>query len=207
DRWHYPVRQVCAGQRRPIHRPGRHVAGARHPRPPARRDPGPRNAAGHRRRRGDGRRHRRTVRSRLAGGTAPRRAIGADRRVGRAGDRGVIRIAAHRAIAAEAIRTEIRTHARRHPAAAAGQPRMRVRAVLRRLRRGGRGLVLLAHFLLPGATQDDLLLIAAFSLAWVVGFVTPGAPGGLGVREALLLLMLAPAYSAASASILVIALR
>jgi len=71
----------------------------------------------------------------------------------------------------------------------------------------GVGLVLLAHFLLPGAAQDDLLLIAAFSLAWVVGFVTPGAPGGLGVREALLLLMLAPAYSAASASILVIALR
>jgi uncharacterized membrane protein YbhN (UPF0104 family) len=41
----------------------------------------------------------------------------------------------------------------------------------------------------------------------VVGFVTPGAPGGLGVREGLMLLMLAPVYSTASAGILVIALR
>lgn len=29
-------------------------------------------------------------------------------------------------------------------------------------------------------------------VAWLVGFVTPGAPGGLGVREACLLLLLAP---------------
>lgn len=71
----------------------------------------------------------------------------------------------------------------------------------------GIGLVLLAHWLLPAVAQDNWLLIAAFSLAWVVGFVTPGAPGGLGVREGLLLLMLAPVYSAAAASILVIALR
>jgi len=41
----------------------------------------------------------------------------------------------------------------------------------------------------------------------VVGFVTPGAPGGLGVREGLMLLMLAPVYSTASSAILVIALR
>lgn len=33
---------------------------------------------------------------------------------------------------------------------------------------------------------------AAFSFAWIVGFVTPGAPGGLGVREALLILLLSP---------------
>lgn len=71
----------------------------------------------------------------------------------------------------------------------------------------GIGLVVLAHCLLPTVVQDNWLLIAAFSLAWVVGFVTPGAPGGLGVREGLLLLMLAPVYSAAAASILVIALR
>ncbi len=71
----------------------------------------------------------------------------------------------------------------------------------------GIGLIVLAHFLLPGTLHDYWLLIAVIALAWVVGFVTPGAPGGLGVREGLMLLMLAPAFSAASASVLVIALR
>lgn len=71
----------------------------------------------------------------------------------------------------------------------------------------GVGLILLARFLLPDAPHDYWLLIAVFALAWVVGFVTPGAPGGLGVREGLMLLMLAPVYTAASASVLVIALR
>jgi uncharacterized membrane protein YbhN (UPF0104 family) len=71
----------------------------------------------------------------------------------------------------------------------------------------GIGLILLARFLLPGAPHDYWLLTAVFALAWVVGFVTPGAPGGLGVREGLMLLMLAPVFTAASASVLVVALR
>lgn len=71
----------------------------------------------------------------------------------------------------------------------------------------GIGLILLARFLLPGAPHDYWLLIAVFALAWVVGFVTPGAPGGLGVREGLMLLMLAPVYSTAAAGVLVIAFR
>ena len=71
----------------------------------------------------------------------------------------------------------------------------------------GIGLILLARCLLPEAPHDYWLLVAVFALAWVVGFVTPGAPGGLGVREGLMLLMLAPVLTAASASVLVIALR
>lgn len=71
----------------------------------------------------------------------------------------------------------------------------------------GIGLILLAHFLLPSAPHDYWLLIAVFALAWVVGFVTPGAPGGLGVREGLMLLMLAPVYTMTAAGVLVIALR
>lgn len=71
----------------------------------------------------------------------------------------------------------------------------------------GLSLILLTHFLLPGAHHDNWLLVASFALAWIVGFVTPGAPAGLGVREGLLLLMLAPVYSMATAGILVIALR
>jgi hypothetical protein len=71
----------------------------------------------------------------------------------------------------------------------------------------GSGMILLARLLVPGAPHDYWLLISVFALAWVVGFITPGAPGGLGVREALMVLMLAPVYTAASASVLVIALR
>lgn len=71
----------------------------------------------------------------------------------------------------------------------------------------GLGLILLVQFMLPSAQNDYWLLIAAFSLAWVIGFVTPGAPGGLGVREALLMLMLVPMYGSAASGILVVASR
>lgn len=68
-------------------------------------------------------------------------------------------------------------------------------------------LTVLARFLLPGVPHDFWLLVAAFALAWIVGFVTPDAPAGLGVREDSLLLMLASMYSTATVSILVIAMR
>lgn len=71
----------------------------------------------------------------------------------------------------------------------------------------GASTIVLASFLVPGAPHDYWLLTASLTLAWVVGFVTPGAPAGLGVREGLLLLMLTPAYTAAVASVMVIALR
>jgi hypothetical protein len=35
-------------------------------------------------------------------------------------------------------------------------------------------------------------IISAFSFSWVLGFVTPGAPGGVGIKEALLLFTLSP---------------
>lgn len=71
----------------------------------------------------------------------------------------------------------------------------------------GAGLSVLALGLFPGAPVDYALLTAAFALAWVVGFVTPGAPAGLGVREALLLAMLAHGMGASNASLLIVALR
>jgi hypothetical protein len=57
--------------------------------------------------------------------------------------------------------------------------------------------------------------VSGFSLAWVLGFVTPGAPGGVGVREGVFLLLiahgatsrdpsLAAAFSAAIAATVVI---
>ncbi|MDE7310173.1 MAG: lysylphosphatidylglycerol synthase domain-containing protein [Eubacterium sp.] len=43
----------------------------------------------------------------------------------------------------------------------------------------------------PGLRQA-LQIIAAYMIAWVLGFVVPGAPGGIGVREMALTLLLAP---------------
>lgn len=39
-----------------------------------------------------------------------------------------------------------------------------------------------------------LLLSGVFAVAWIVGFITPGAPAGLGVREVVLVAALAPIY-------------
>lgn len=38
------------------------------------------------------------------------------------------------------------------------------------------------------------VLIASFSLAWLVGFIVPGAPGGIGVFEALSIWLLKPVF-------------
>ena len=38
------------------------------------------------------------------------------------------------------------------------------------------------------------LSIAAYTVSWVAGYIVPGAPGGLGVREAALILILGAAY-------------
>lgn len=49
--------------------------------------------------------------------------------------------------------------------------------------------VALLRFLDPVAVaslERFLLVVAAFNIAWLVGLVTPGAPAGIGVREALI---------------------
>jgi hypothetical protein len=48
---------------------------------------------------------------------------------------------------------------------------------------------------------------AVFAVAWVAGYVTPGSPGGLGVREALLVAGLRPIHGAAGALALALAFR
>ncbi len=40
--------------------------------------------------------------------------------------------------------------------------------------------------------QKAMQIIAAYTIAWVFGFVVPGAPGGIGVREMALILLLTP---------------
>lgn len=59
-----------------------------------------------------------------------------------------------------------------------------------------------------GTTDNDLLLLAGiFTVAWTVGFITPGAPAGLGVRELLLVGMLTPVYTAEIAVAIAATLR
>jgi uncharacterized membrane protein YbhN (UPF0104 family) len=51
------------------------------------------------------------------------------------------------------------------------------------------------------------LLTGTFAVAWVAGFLTPGAPAGLGVREAILLEVLGPIYGPGVAVGLAVFLR
>ncbi|HEY9909606.1 MAG TPA: lysylphosphatidylglycerol synthase domain-containing protein, partial [Thermosynechococcaceae cyanobacterium] len=61
-----------------------------------------------------------------------------------------------------------------------------------------RGVGFLLTFLAvhPSAPEVPLLL-GAFSLAWLLGLVVPGAPGGVGVFEATAIALLQSTYSAA----------
>lgn len=71
----------------------------------------------------------------------------------------------------------------------------------------GIGNLGMATLMLPDVAQHGWLLLAAFSLAWIIGFATPGAPAGVGVREAVMLVLLQDAYAPADASAIVIAIR
>lgn len=53
---------------------------------------------------------------------------------------------------------------------------------------------LFLHSLTPVTGAQFTLTLVVFSLAWLAGFVTPGAPAGLGVREAVILAFLTPVF-------------
>lgn len=63
----------------------------------------------------------------------------------------------------------------------------------------GMTLHFIAQSVSPTASPALALSIAVFSLAWIVGLITPGAPGGLGVRDAIMTLGLAPIIGAPEA--------
>jgi uncharacterized membrane protein YbhN (UPF0104 family) len=52
-----------------------------------------------------------------------------------------------------------------------------------------------------------LYAFMGFSLAWAAGFVIPGAPGGLGIRETMLILLFSPLYGNTQALIAALILR
>ena len=58
------------------------------------------------------------------------------------------------------------------------------------------GITLYALFyIIANVNSHIILIISAGIVSWCVGFLTPGVPGGIGVREAVLLLMLSPVIS------------
>ena len=55
-------------------------------------------------------------------------------------------------------------------------------------------LLLIAEQVFNNYSGNILLLSGIFAVAWIVGFITPGAPAGLGIREVVLVAALAPVY-------------
>lgn len=73
----------------------------------------------------------------------------------------------------------------------------------------GVGLWLVSRALLAGTapTPNVAFLIGAFAGSWILGFVAPGAPAGLGIREAILSAWLSGSLPPAQIVLLVVALR
>lgn len=63
----------------------------------------------------------------------------------------------------------------------------------------GAVIVVLAHGVFGFETIDFWLAVGIFSLAWLAGFVTPGAPAGMGIRDAILVAGLSLIHPAADA--------
>lgn len=73
----------------------------------------------------------------------------------------------------------------------------------------GTGLWFLAHALLgySDTAPSAIFLTGAFASSWIFGFIAPGAPAGLGIREAILSAWLSGSLPPAQIVLLVIALR
>jgi len=73
----------------------------------------------------------------------------------------------------------------------------------------GGGLWLVSHALLAGTapTPNVIFLVGAFAGSWILGFVAPGTPAGLGIREAILSAWLSGSLPPAQIVLLVVALR
>lgn len=59
----------------------------------------------------------------------------------------------------------------------------------------GAGFILTVLALYPINPNQILILLSGFSLAWLLGLVVPGAPGGIGVFEATAIALLSPVLS------------
>jgi uncharacterized membrane protein YbhN (UPF0104 family) len=71
----------------------------------------------------------------------------------------------------------------------------------------GLGFLLLLNGLSDEGSPGLLWAIATYSVGYLVGFVTPFLPGGLGAREGALVAVLAPRYGAGAATGIALATR
>ena len=71
------------------------------------------------------------------------------------------------------------------------------------------GLILLAITSVLAQTRDidPFAIVSISALSWAVGFITPGAPAGTGVREMALVLALEPMFGAPTAVLVALAFR
>lgn len=65
-------------------------------------------------------------------------------------------------------------------------------------------VIILLGLGLYGHTAPYLQVCGIYALAWVAGYLTPGAPAGLGVREVILIVGLSPFYGPSAAAIALI---
>jgi hypothetical protein len=71
----------------------------------------------------------------------------------------------------------------------------------------GVGMVLVANGLTETAAPGIRWAVGTYTVAYLVGSVTPLLPGGLGAREAALVVLLAPRYGLGNATAIALALR
>lgn len=71
---------------------------------------------------------------------------------------------------------------------------------------GGLIQILAIHFY-PESHVSIATLSGIYSLAWVVGYLTPGAPAGLGPRDAVFVILAASVFDAEAAAFLALAVR
>lgn len=71
----------------------------------------------------------------------------------------------------------------------------------------GLAVTVVARGLMPLDAGGFPLLAGAFAVAWIAGFIVPGSPGGLGVREAVLVAELDPVLGGGAALTLAVLFR
>ena len=71
----------------------------------------------------------------------------------------------------------------------------------------GAGMLLVANGLSESSAPGVRWAVGTYAVAYLVGFLIPLLPGGFGVREGMLVLLLLPYYGLGSATVIVLALR
>lgn len=71
----------------------------------------------------------------------------------------------------------------------------------------GASAMTVASAIYPQIDTHLLQFVSAMSIAWIAGFVTPGAPAGIGIREILLTLMMGPSIGMHDASVFALIFR